>query len=311
MTPGQRRGHSLDLTPSIAAAAGRQLQQALRLLQRVCDALLRVAVRHVGAPGSFAQRALSRSRGPFAPRFLGWFSSEGSAVPFGRSLTYRFAQGAFWGALAFAGVQALPWPILKGLSHASSAMVAATPDLERRAGRSRSDMGTICPGMSEAYNSAGSPSGFQVLSAVGASRHTPVLDLRASRSAGYAGSHTRFTGRPRRISYRSVDRSSCSTAARTDAQSGTVSAKYGKFAYSSYFAFNVPRQPALCDRGVRQHAGILDGRRLFLRPRSVRCRRDLRRGGSSRAGSPWRRSASRRWSWLFHRGTFVFIASRS
>jgi hypothetical protein len=35
-------------------------------------------------------------------------------VPYGRSLTYRFAQGAFWGALAFAGVEALPWPEVRG-----------------------------------------------------------------------------------------------------------------------------------------------------------------------------------------------------
>ncbi|WP_045234929.1 DUF2264 domain-containing protein, partial [Deinococcus pimensis] len=40
---------------------------------------------------------------------------EGAALPFGRSLTYRFATGAFWGALAFADVEALPWGELRGL----------------------------------------------------------------------------------------------------------------------------------------------------------------------------------------------------
>ena len=52
----------------------------------------------------------------FAQSFVHWFAADGSALPFGRSLTYRFAQGAFWGALAFADVEALPWGVIKGLA---------------------------------------------------------------------------------------------------------------------------------------------------------------------------------------------------
>lgn len=51
----------------------------------------------------------------FTLQFLHWFSSDGSSVPYGRSLTYRFACGAFWGALAFANEEALPWGVIKGL----------------------------------------------------------------------------------------------------------------------------------------------------------------------------------------------------
>lgn len=51
----------------------------------------------------------------FAPDFQHWFASDGAALPFGRSLTYRFGSAAFWGALAFADVEALPWGIVKGL----------------------------------------------------------------------------------------------------------------------------------------------------------------------------------------------------
>jgi len=52
----------------------------------------------------------------FALDFQHWFAADGGAVPFGRSLTYRFAQGAFWSALAFADVEALPWGEIKGLA---------------------------------------------------------------------------------------------------------------------------------------------------------------------------------------------------
>jgi len=51
----------------------------------------------------------------FAKAFRHFFTDDGIAVPYGRSLTYRFAQSSFWGALAFADVEALPWGEIKHL----------------------------------------------------------------------------------------------------------------------------------------------------------------------------------------------------
>ncbi len=46
----------------------------------------------------------------FAKDFLTWFASTGESVPFGRSLTYRFAQSSFWAATAFARLDKdVPW----------------------------------------------------------------------------------------------------------------------------------------------------------------------------------------------------------
>ncbi|ORX46981.1 hypothetical protein DM01DRAFT_1396586, partial [Hesseltinella vesiculosa] len=59
-------------------------------------------------------RFRERSRA-FANQYQHWFSDDGSAIPFGRSLVYRFACGSFWGACAFANEQVLPWGVLKGL----------------------------------------------------------------------------------------------------------------------------------------------------------------------------------------------------
>jgi hypothetical protein len=50
----------------------------------------------------------------FAEQFQHWFADDGSCIPFGRSLIYRFACGSYWGALAFADVEALPWGVIKG-----------------------------------------------------------------------------------------------------------------------------------------------------------------------------------------------------
>lgn len=51
----------------------------------------------------------------FAADFIHFFDDEGAAIPFGRSLTYRFAQAAFWSAAAFAGLEVYSPGVLKGL----------------------------------------------------------------------------------------------------------------------------------------------------------------------------------------------------
>lgn len=51
----------------------------------------------------------------FAQTFKYWFDEKGEAIPFGRSLSYRFSQTAFWTALVFADIEALPWGEVKGI----------------------------------------------------------------------------------------------------------------------------------------------------------------------------------------------------
>jgi len=92
----------------------------------------------------------------FAQDFQYYFAADGAALPFGRSLTYRFAQGAFWGGLAFAGVEALPWGVIKGLYLRHLRWWLRQPIF--------SDTGLLTIGyaypnlvMAESYNSPGSP----------------------------------------------------------------------------------------------------------------------------------------------------------
>ncbi len=51
----------------------------------------------------------------FAQDFIYWFADDGSALPFGRSLTYRFAQASFWTACLFAGIEPFPVTVMKGI----------------------------------------------------------------------------------------------------------------------------------------------------------------------------------------------------
>ena len=63
-----------------------------------------------------ARAALYRDRATkFGQQFARWFDENGAALPFGRSLTYRFAQNSFWAACIWAGLEPLPLPVMKGL----------------------------------------------------------------------------------------------------------------------------------------------------------------------------------------------------
>jgi hypothetical protein len=92
----------------------------------------------------------------FAQDFIYWFDADGAALPFGRSLTYRFAQGAFWGALAFADVEALPWGIIKGLALRHLRWWSRQPIF---ASDGTLSIGYAYPNlnMAEQYNAPGSP----------------------------------------------------------------------------------------------------------------------------------------------------------
>ena len=51
----------------------------------------------------------------FGKQFAYWFDENGAALPYGRSLTYRFGQCAFYSVCIFAGLEPLPLPVMKGI----------------------------------------------------------------------------------------------------------------------------------------------------------------------------------------------------
>lgn len=60
--------------------------------------------------GKFKSRAYE-----FAKEYIYWFADSGEAVPYGRSLTYRFAQISFWGALVLNDVYPFSIGEIKGI----------------------------------------------------------------------------------------------------------------------------------------------------------------------------------------------------
>ena len=60
------------------------------------------------------QRYIDRAM-DFGKAFAYWFSEKGGAVPYGRSLTYRFAQASFYSACVMARIEPLPLGVMKGI----------------------------------------------------------------------------------------------------------------------------------------------------------------------------------------------------
>ncbi|KAG9034731.1 hypothetical protein FRB95_012681 [Tulasnella sp. JGI-2019a] len=95
----------------------------------------------------------------FAITFVHWFDEDGRSIPFGRSLTYRFAMASFWGALAFADVEVpgMSWGVVKGMLLRHIRYWTTQPGSFTRDGTFT--IGYTYPNMNmtEAYNSPGSP----------------------------------------------------------------------------------------------------------------------------------------------------------
>lgn len=185
----------------------------------------------------FKQRA-----NEFAANFLAWFSTDGSAIPYGRSLTYRFSQSAFWGAMAFAGADGLPMGVLKGLLLRnlrwwfSQRIVDAGGILT---------IGYAYPNlvMAENYNSPGSPywafKAFLPLALPADHPFWAAEELPLPEADGLSVQKPAHLVLVR-------DEGAGHVAAFNSGHRGTnehthTSAKYEKFVYSTWFGFSVPR----------------------------------------------------------------------
>ncbi|GAB3232829.1 DUF2264 domain-containing protein [Glycomyces halotolerans] len=92
----------------------------------------------------------------FARRFRAWFAADGAAVPYGRSMGYRFAQGSLWGALAAADVEAVPWGEAAGFARRHLQWWWDKPILDPE-GRLTVGYGYPNNSLVEQYLTAGSP----------------------------------------------------------------------------------------------------------------------------------------------------------
>tara|TARA_R110002003_G_scaffold193_4_gene14948 strand:+ start:3565 stop:5583 length:2019 start_codon:yes stop_codon:yes gene_type:complete len=186
----------------------------------------------------------------FGRSYWRYFAPDGAAIPFGRSLTYRFAFAAFWGAVAAAGVQ-LDAPVgemgtVKGLLLRHLRWWAAKPHVFNTDGTV--NIGFAYPNMymAEDYNSPQSVYWcLKALLVIGLDDahpfwtceelphplHTPTLGT----------ADVEFLSAPRHILCNSAEHHFLLSSGQwTTKRFKGREAKYGKFAYSSSLGFSVP-----------------------------------------------------------------------
>ncbi|KAF2635395.1 hypothetical protein P280DRAFT_536273 [Massarina eburnea CBS 473.64] len=188
----------------------------------------------------------------FALAFWRYFDDNGAAIPFGRSLSYRFAFAGFWSVVAFAEVD-IPaplndWGVVKGLLLRHYRWWAQKHDIFNI--DSTLTIGFAYPNMymSEDYNSP----------------QSPYWAMKSFLALALPSSHPFWTAEEKPLP--TVAKTSLATVVKPSfhilcntgnhhflLSSGqfcpwplkATEAKYGKFAYSSHFGFSVPTGPIL------------------------------------------------------------------
>jgi hypothetical protein len=187
------------------------------------------------------QRIKERA-GIFAQDFIYWFSDDGSSLPYGRSLSYRFSQCAFWSAMVFAGVEPFPLGVTKGiiLRHLRWWFQQQIFNMD----------GTLTIGytypnlvMAENYNSPGSPYwalkaflplAFEATHPFWQVDELPLPSLQSHKVQ--LPPHMIICRQEETGHVLAFNSGHSFTTEHTH-----ISAKYEKFVYSSFFGFSVPR----------------------------------------------------------------------
>lgn len=189
----------------------------------------------------------------FAEDFVYMSTEEGAAIPFGRSLTYRFATSAFWCAVAFAELDVLTPGHIKGIILRNLRWWQNKPIFDRDGILT---LGYAYPNLAfcEDYNSPGSPywclKVFLILSlpensAFWQSDEQPLPTLEEKHAITHAAQivlHPKNDGHVYMLTSGQLELNNYVN----------TEAKYTKFAYSSLFGFTIERgrfgsKHAACD----------------------------------------------------------------
>ncbi|MBQ3477907.1 MAG: DUF2264 domain-containing protein [Clostridia bacterium] len=215
-----------------------------------------------------AARFIDRAR-QIAPRFAAWFDGEGRALPYGRSLTYRFAQGAFWSACALSGVTAdgLGWGAVKGLLLKNLRWWMKQPIFDRDGILT---IGYGYPNLifAEGYNAPGSPYwAMKVFAVLALPEDHPFWQ---AEEEAYAPPRVLLDEQARLLLTRDAENRSviAYTAGNHAYEHAHEDEKYEKFAYSTRFAFSAAKEAGTLKKGAFDSMLALKGERGLWHARS-------------------------------------------
>nr|WP_233149081.1 DUF2264 domain-containing protein [Shimwellia pseudoproteus] len=184
---------------------------------------------------------LRRRARRFAEDFIYFFADDGAAIPFGRSLTYRFAEAAFWSAAAFARLDVFSPGVIKGIVLRHLRWWLKQPMFDRDGVLS---VGYSYPNlvMAEDYNAPGSPYwGLKTMLVLALGEDDPFWQATEQALPPLAARHS--IPRADQLVVRQPGHLWMLTAGQIERNNFVnTEAKYCKFAYSSRYGFT-------CERG--------------------------------------------------------------
>ncbi len=203
------------------------------------------------------------------PRFACWFDREGRALPYGRSLTYRFAQSSFFSACALSGVttEGIGWGELKGMLLRNLRFWMHQPIFDRDGVLT---IGYGYPNLiiSEGYNAPGSPYwAMKVFSVLALPEEHPFWQ---AEEAPYTPPKVLCDEQVRLLLTRDADNRQviAYTAGNHAYEHMHEDEKYEKFAYSSKFAFSVVKEAGTLQKGAFDSMLVLKGEKDLWHARS-------------------------------------------
>ncbi|MCI8405094.1 MAG: DUF2264 domain-containing protein [Clostridia bacterium] len=176
----------------------------------------------------------------FAKDYIYWFDEKGRGLVYGRSLTYRFAQAAFWSACIYTDVPVFNLGIIKGILVRHFEEWFSHPIID--------NSGVLTIGyrypnlhMSESYNSPDSPYwSLKTFIVLALPDNHPFWQAEAEPMPKL--DNLKVLNEAQMIIQRDSDKVTALTPGRLHYINHVhVSEKYCKFAYSSEFGFSIPR----------------------------------------------------------------------
>lgn len=176
----------------------------------------------------------------FAEDFIYWFSDDGEALPYGRSLTYRFAQTAFFSMAAVTGLSNMPLPVIKGILMRHFSYWMKQPVFDNK-GILTIGYTYPCLHMAESYNAPGSPYwSMKAFAFLMLPDDHPFWQVTPQPLPELEPLRTLVHGEMV-IQRKAHDVTAYVPGVYYPNTQVHVPEKYSKFAYSTYFGFSVPR----------------------------------------------------------------------
>lgn len=196
----------------------------------------------------------------FAREFIYWFDENGAALPYGRSLSYRFGEAAFWSAYLFAGLDDVPVGVVKGIicRHLTWWMEQKMFDRDGILTIGYSYPNLI---MAERYNAPGSPYwAMKTLLCLGLPDEHPFWTAKSEELPKL--SEVKMLKQADMLMHRRGGDVTAYPAGVCEKYGhGHVPEKYSKFAYSTRFGFSVARSQIVLHENAPDStlAFVIDG----------------------------------------------------